>query len=116
MLTAPVTTTKVTNTDAVNYLILQTLCERSSVVPSSQRRKLRLREAKKHHDHTAYLWGISFLLHGAVQGANHSQITYATERYNHQSQQESPSEDPNYLHVTSCSNAWDLSARHSARR
>ena len=86
-----------------------------TVVPSSQMRKLRLREAKKHHDHTAYLWGISFLLHGAVQGANHSQITWATERYNHQSQQESPSEDPNYLHVTSCFSALDLSARHSAR-
>ena len=31
MLTAAVTTTKVTNTYAVNYLILQTQCKRSSV-------------------------------------------------------------------------------------
>ena len=111
MLTAAVRT-KVTNTSAVNYLILQTECSRSSVVPTSHMRKLRLRESKKHHEHTACLWGISCLPHGAAQGTNRSEITYATERHNRQSQQESPGEDPNCLHVTSWFTAWDLSARH----
>lgn len=50
------TLTAAKTTCVTNYVILRTTCNRSSVVPLSQRGKLRLEEAKQHvHEDTAYL-------------------------------------------------------------